>query len=93
MIGGGLKVSPLAKIDDDYLDFTTVRKFKRSHTIPYLMKVLSGKIYTIPAVISRKCKKVVIDLPNNTYEYDGNIITNQDKVTIVLGGEKINFIG
>jgi diacylglycerol kinase family enzyme len=28
-IGGGIKMCPLAKIDDDYLDFTCINKFPR----------------------------------------------------------------
>lgn len=92
-IGGGLKVCPLAKIDDDYLDFTSIKKFNRIHTISWLTKCLKGKIYSIPAVTSRRCRKVVIELPNKTYEYDGNIVSGQNKITIVIGKEKINFIG
>jgi diacylglycerol kinase (ATP) len=92
-IGGGIKMCPEAKIDDDYLNFTYVNKFARIKTLPYLKKVMDGNILKLRAVTSVKCKKVEIKLPNKTYQYDGTIVQGSDVMNVSIGKEKINFLG
>jgi hypothetical protein len=54
---------------------------------------MKRKILKIKYTKSYKCKKVVIKLNKNAYQYDGNVIKGRDTLTITLGKEKINLIG
>jgi diacylglycerol kinase (ATP) len=92
-IGGGIKMCPTAKIDDDMLDFTYIGKFSRFFTITNLIKVLKGKVLDLNFAKSVKCKSVEMKLPNKTYQYDGVLVRNEDTLKITIGKEKINFIG
>jgi diacylglycerol kinase (ATP) len=92
-IGGGIKIHPNAKIDDDYLNFTYVSKFPRIKAIIYLRKVIKGEILKLRVVTSLKTKQVRIKLTNKIYQYDGIIVSGVDLLEISIAEEKINFLG
>jgi diacylglycerol kinase family enzyme len=92
-IGGGIKMCPLAKIDDDYLDFTCINKFPRIKVIPALKAAMDGKVLKLRFVKSVKCKTIEIKIPNAIYQRDGTIVRGESEMKISLAKEKINFIG
>jgi diacylglycerol kinase (ATP) len=92
-IGGGIKMCPQAKIDDDYLNLTYIGSFNRILALPKLKKVMKGKIEKLKCTKFYTCKKLSIILNGIGYQYDGNVVNNQNQVDICLANQKINFIG
>ncbi len=60
VFGGGLPICPVADPTDKTLNLVTVKEIKRSKIIFALIKLLKGKILTVPQAKEEPCKKVKI---------------------------------
>lgn len=90
--GGGMKVTPLAEIDDGLLDVVIARKTSKMKLIKLFGQLFKGSHLSDPIVEHYKCKKFSIASEKNIYiNTDGNLIgTVPAKISV--GDTKINFL-
>lgn len=74
-IGGGMKLSPNAKIDDGYLDLMIAEKLDRG-LFGVLPKFLKGKHEKLPELSHYDVTEVSIDNGDNPIQLDGEIYYN-----------------
>ena len=73
IIGGGIVIAPEAKVDDGLFDVVIVRYIPRWRILPYLPKLLAGKVLTFPETIFCRAKKVTFSAPNMLVNIDGEL--------------------
>lgn len=78
--GGGIKIAPLADIQDGMLDIYAIKKPKLHRLIKYLPKVLKGEdIRGIDEVNFVKCKEITVISKNDTLvNIDGEVIKSKE---------------
>ncbi len=75
--GGGIKVCPIADPTDKELNFLTVDKIKKSKILGALIKLLKGKILTLPQTETKKVKSIKIECDTPyTVNVDGELYEN-----------------
>lgn len=60
--GGGMKIAPMAKIDDGFLDILIVNKISRFELLKVFPKVYTGEHITHPAVEFIRAKEITLAL-------------------------------
>lgn len=77
VFGGGIPICPIANPLDKTLNLVTVDQIKRSKILFALIKLLKGKILTLPQANHKTCQKVKI-IPNGDYvvNVDGELYPN-----------------
>ena len=75
--GGGIRVCPIADPTDKELNFLTVNKIKKSKILGALIKLLKGKILTLPQTKTEKIKNIKIECETPyTVNVDGELYEN-----------------
>lgn len=87
--GGGMKVAPMAQLDDGLLDVVIANKTNKTKLIKLFIKLFKGTHMSDPIVEHYRCKKFVIK-SNETIliNTDGNLIGNVP-AEVSIGTEKI----
>ncbi|HEY8752323.1 MAG TPA: YegS/Rv2252/BmrU family lipid kinase [Arthrobacter sp.] len=73
-IGGGMRITPAARVDDGLLDLFIVKPLSRAAFLAVFPKVFSGRHLGHPAVEIRQVRKVRISAANITAYADGERI-------------------
>ena len=89
--GGGIRICPLAKIDDGKLDFVIAGKLKKIKIPPAFIKLMKGKILETDFTTLELCERVKIEFDSPvTIQIDGELYDGIDfDLSIVKGGINI----
>lgn len=89
-IGSGIKVCPVAELDDGYIDVMAVKCFKSKwEIIKAFIQLMSGKIMTYPHKTYYRCKSVkVYPKEAKTVQLDGELYDDLCFEAIVRSGLK-----
>ena len=89
-IGGGIKVCPVAELDDGYMDVMAVQCFKSKwQVIKAFIQLMSGKIMTYPFKKYYRCKSVkVYPKSAKTVQLDGELYDDLPFEAVVRSGLK-----
>ena len=91
-IGGGIPICPSAVANDGKLEFVFVKAIKKIKLPIYLIKLMSGKIYSFPETEHIYCQKAVFKDENNLQlQIDGNITNNHNEYRCEIIKEGINM--
>ena len=87
-LGGGIPLCPVAEIDDGKMDLVVVDYPKRSKILGALIKLMQGKILTVPFAHHILCDRAEVFPAEESYaQYDGEIYPiNTFGATLVSGG-------
>ena len=90
-VGNGIKICPLAKIDDGKLDFVIAGKLKKIKIPPAFIKLMKGKILETDFTTMENCEHVKIEFDSPiTIQIDGELYDGIDfDLSIVKGGINI----
>lgn len=92
-IGSNIIVAPKSKYDDGLLSITYVSAtFSRFKTIPYLSKIIKGKIEQVKETVFLTGKQISISLSDSPVEYDGNLLEHQNQITVKNVPSKLTVI-
>lgn len=87
-LGGGIPLCPVAKIDDGKMDLVVVDYPKRSKILGALIKLMQGKILTVPFAHHILCDRAEVFPETESFaQYDGEIYPiSTFGATLVPGG-------
>lgn len=93
-MGGGIKLTPFAKIDDGVLDLTIIQDVNKFKILQNLVKAYSGKHVYMPQVKVDTCKSVQIKSENGmAVQADGELIScNLKELKIDIIPKAIKFV-
>ena len=91
-IGGGIKCSNHARVDDGYLTCTYIRKFERVRLIPYMKRMLKYGIDKVKTANKFNCKKICLKLQRPLYEVDGQLKKDTNILKITIVSKKLKFV-
>ncbi len=89
-IGGGIKVCPVAEVDDGYMDVMAVQCFKSKwQTIKAFIQLMSGKIMSYPHKKYYRCKALSVRPKEaKTVQLDGELYEDLSFDAVVRSGLK-----
>ena len=91
-IGGGIPICPSAKANDGKLEFVFVKAIKKIKLLPYLIKLMKGKIYSFHETEHVYCQKAIFKDANNLeLQIDGNITNDCNDYRCEIIKEGINM--
>jgi len=86
--GNGMKMAPLAEINDGLIDLLIVRKAGRMKLLSLFSKIFKGGHVGDPVVVYHQAKEFsIVPLENHTLNIDGEIIGNTPIHVKMLPGE------
>jgi len=93
-VGGGIKMTPYAKIDDGLLDLTIIQDVNKFKMLQNLAKTYSGEHVNMPQVTVDTTKSIVIKSEDELAVHaDGELIgCNLKEVEINILPKAINFV-
>ncbi len=92
--GGGIPLCPPAEIDDGKLELVVVDYPKRSKILGALIKLMKGKIFTVPFAHRYTCDRATITPPApTTVQYDGELYEAQSLAATLVHGKLKMFRG
>ena len=93
-LGGGIKLTPFAKIDDGLLDLNIIQDVNKLKIIQNLVKAYSGDHVNLPEVTTDTCKSIVIKSEDGLAVHaDGEIIScNMKEIKINIIPKAIKFV-
>lgn len=93
-LGGGIKLTPFAKIDDGLLNLNIIQDVNKLKILQNLMKAYSGEHVNMPEVTVDTCKSVVIKSDDGLAVHaDGELIScNLKEIEIEIIPKAIKFI-
>jgi YegS/Rv2252/BmrU family lipid kinase len=78
-IGGGMRIAPMARLDDDLLDVITIKTVPRWRIPLLLPKFINGSFHKIPGLAEhRLCRTVRVASPGMRVQMDGEIAEMAD---------------
>lgn len=83
-IGGGIQIAPLACPDDGKLDMLTIDAMPRWRMPLQLVKLLTGKVLSIPGAVHGRVERVCIRAENMRVNVDGEIVSLREAVFEIL---------
>lgn len=90
--GGGIKIAPLAEIDDGLLEVIIVTDIDRAKVMKFLPKAIAGKHMGLPELQYRRCKRVEIVAEEPVYiNVDGELAARR-KVTFSIADKKVKMV-
>lgn len=90
--GGGIKIAPLAEIDDGLLDVLIITDIDRAKVMKFLPKAIAGKHMGLEELQYRRCKRVEIIAEEPVYiNVDGEIAARK-QVTFSISDKKVKMV-
>ncbi len=84
--GGGMKPVPNAIVDDGLFDLVIVKPVKKWMILPLITLFVSGKHVRSGLGRATRCKKVVIERKDTTFNLDGELIQMDRAEFEIIGG-------
>jgi diacylglycerol kinase (ATP) len=93
-LGGGIKLTPFAKIDDGLLDLNIIQDVNKFKILQNLVKAYSGEHVNMPQVTMDTCKSIVLKSDDGLAVHaDGELIScNLKEVNIHILPKAIEFV-
>lgn len=92
-VGGGIIISPNAKVDDGYISVSWLKKFNHFFTLYYFAKILKGKIGQIKPTVLFNCEELCLKfLEKETIEFDGVLVDNQSECSVKIVHKGLNVL-
>jgi len=93
-LGGGIKLTPFAKLDDGFLDLNIIKDVNKFKVISNLLKAYSGNHVNNPMVIYDKCKQIEFKSEMGfAVHADGELISsNLNELQVKIIPEAIKFV-
>ena len=85
-IGGGIVISPEAKVDDALFDIVLIDKIKRANLLGRLVNLMKGKVLTFPETHHFRAKEISFSTPGMKVNVDGEIIPMDEVHARILPG-------
>lgn len=77
--GGGMRVAPMAQLDDDLLDVIMVRPMSRLRILRLLPKLIDGSYIALTELVEHRCcRSVRLSSPGMRMQVDGEILQIED---------------
>lgn len=90
--GGGIKIAPLAEIDDGLLDVLIVTDIDRAKVMKFLPKAIAGKHMGLEELQYRRCRRVEIIAEEPVYiNVDGELAARK-KVVFSISDKKVKMV-
>ncbi len=93
-LGGGIKLTPFAQIDDGLLDLNIIQDVNKLKILQNLVKAYSGEHVNMPQVTVDKCKSIVVRSEDGLAVHaDGELIScNMKEIKIHIIPKAIKFV-
>ena len=93
-LGGGIKLTPFAQIDDGLLDLNIIQDVNKFKILQNLVKAYSGEHVNLPEVTIDKCKSIVVKSDKGLAVHtDGELIScNLKEINIHIIPKAIKFV-
>jgi YegS/Rv2252/BmrU family lipid kinase len=93
-LGGGIKLTPFAKMDDGLLDLNIIQDVNKFKILQNLLKAYSGEHVNMPEVTVDKCKSIVVKSDEGLAVHaDGELISCKlTEVNIQIIPKAIKFV-
>ena len=91
--GGGVKVSPLSKMDDNQLELVATQNARKVHLFDIVSKIYRGSHVGHPKVVFHNGKKFAVQLEKpHLLETDGEVVGLVTDVEILVAHHKIKVL-
>ncbi len=92
--GGGIPFCPVAQIDDGQMELVYVEQPKRGKILGALLKLMKGKLLTLPITHRVSCQRATITpLAPCTAQYDGELYSAEALKATLISGQLKMFRG
>ena len=91
-VGGGIKLIPNAYVKDGYMTVSFLKKINHLLIFHNLNRIMKGKMSSLKAHQTFKCKHILVKLDRKLYDIDGELFENTAQLSSKIVHNKLNFI-